>query len=288
MTGRLSCSGKIFLKLCIIHVAMNRILPFVFICYTVLTGGCIPADEPEPAEEGKILVLMYHRIVNGEPGNLYERSFRDLESDLQYIIDNNINVISFAEMGNTLSSGKMPKGNSVILTFDDGDNSWYNLVKPTLLKHKMPATFFLWTYMVGHDSFITWEEIEDMSFYTLPGGKRPFVFGSHTYSHQYLYQRKGDFSSDTEYNSFLDYEMGVSRELIEEHTPGNVTILSLPYGDGAGDQEIIAAAARNGYEFIRTSVWAAIEDAETSFYEIPGLPMLDATKSEIIGSYLGM
>jgi peptidoglycan/xylan/chitin deacetylase (PgdA/CDA1 family) len=232
---------------------------------------------------------MYHRIVQGEPGNLYERNVVDFEADLNYLVDNQINVISFSNLENCLSSGKMPFGNSAVITFDDGDHSWYTLVKPLLLQYKMKATFFLWTDMIGHDSFLSWNEIEDMSYYTLPGGEeRPFVFGSHSFSHQYLLQRKNEFATAEEYNSFLDYELGVSKEKIGEHTPGEVSILSLPYGDGAGDQEIISAAKRNGYKFIRTSIWGAIENTETSLFIIPSLPILDKTNADLIGNYLGL
>jgi peptidoglycan/xylan/chitin deacetylase (PgdA/CDA1 family) len=265
----------------------SRVLFFILIC--LLIEGCTPSNNPEPSEEGKIIVLMYHRIVQGEPVNLYERNVADFEADLNYLIDNQINVISFSNLENYLSSGKMPFGNSAVLTFDDGDHSWYTLVKPLLLQYKMKATFFLWTDMIGHDSFLSWNEIEDMSYYTLPGGEeRPFVFGSHSFSHQYLLQRKNEFATAEEYNSFLDYELGVSKEKIGEHTPGEVSILSLPYGDGAGDQEIISAAKRNGYKFIRTSIWGAIENTETSLFIIPSLPILDKTNADLIGNYLGL
>jgi hypothetical protein len=40
-----------------------------------------------------------------------------------------------------------------IITFDDGDHSWFTLVKPLLLKYS-GNNIFLWTYMIGHDSFI--------------------------------------------------------------------------------------------------------------------------------------
>ncbi len=264
---------------------INHLISIVFF---LLMTGCNPLEEPEPQSEGRILVLMYHRIVNGEPGNLYERSIEDLEADLKYITDNKIKVISFSEMGSILSSGKMPTGNCVILTFDDGDHSWLTLVRNSLIKNKMKATFFLWTNMIGHDSFLSWNEVEEMSYYTLPGGIHPFIFGSHTFSHQYLLQKRSQFSTDAEYQSFLDYELGVSKEMIEAHTPEKVSILSLPYGDGAGDQEIISAAERNGYKYIRTSVWSAVDNPDISLFAIPALPMLDSTKPEIIGSYLGL
>lgn len=260
---------------------------YTAICF-LLIAGCTRGDEPEPVEPGRIIVLMYHRIVKGEASNLYERSLEDLEADLKYLNEKNINILNFSDLEELSASTEMPEGNSAIITFDDGDSSWYTLVRPLLLRYHMKATFFLWTYMMGRDSFITWEEVEDMSHYMKGNGERPFTFGSHTYSHTYLLRNKSGFATPAEYNSFLDYELGRSKDIIEEHTPGSVTTLSLPYGDGAGDPEIISAAERNGYKFIRTSVWGAIENPNQDLYVIPSLPMLDSTEPELIGQYLGL
>jgi peptidoglycan/xylan/chitin deacetylase (PgdA/CDA1 family) len=255
---------------------------------SVLNTGCSKEDDPEPETEGKIIVLMYHRIVNGEASNLYERSLADLEADLNYMKNNDINILTFKDLNTITETGRMPQGNAAIITFDDGDNSWYTLVRPLLLAYNLKATFFLWTNMVGRDSFITWAEVDDMSRYTLPGGEHQFIFGSHTYNHRYLLQSKSEFTNDEDYLAFLNYELGRSKEIIEEHSPISVDILSLPYGDGAGDAEIIDAAKRNGYNYIRTSIWGAIENADQDLYIIPSLPMLDSTEPELIGYYLGL
>lgn len=267
---------------------MRRLVIFFLTFPVLIFVGCSRDKDQMPSAEGKIIVLMYHRIVSGEAGNLYERSADNLEKDLKYLKENNIKILTFNDLEGLSEAGKMPEGNSAIITFDDGDHSWYSLVKPLLLKYRMKATFFLWTSMIGHDSFMAWDEVEDMGNYVLPGGERPFTFGSHTCSHQYLFDGKGGFASDTEYNAYLDFELGESRKLIEKHTYGSVSVLSLPFGDGAGDPEIIVAAQRNGYKFIRTSVWGAISDPNTNLFIIPSLPMLDSTEPDLIGYYLGL
>lgn len=267
---------------------MNKIICAFLFSLVFLSTGCTKKDNPDPGEPGKVIVLMYHRIVKGEAANLYERSLDNLKSDIKYLITNNIKVISFTELGEFREQGSIPEGNYAILTFDDGDSSWYTLVKQLLTEYDMKATFFLWTHMIGSDSFMTWEEVEDMGNYIVKGGIRPFTFGSHSYSHTYLYDNRSNYSTLGEYQNFLDYELGRSKEIIERHTPGNVNVFSLPYGNGAGDEEIIAAAERNGYKFIRTSVWSAIDDTNLNLMEIPSLPMLDASEPELIGYYLGI
>ena len=267
---------------------MRRIIIVVYITGLLIVSGCSGKDDPEPAEKGNIIVLMYHRIVQGDATNLYERSVANLEADLKYLIDNKIKVLSFNDLESISINGECLRAiqqlSHLMMEIIHGI-PWRGLL---LLKYKMKATFFLWTYMIGHDSFLTWDEVEDMSRYTLEGGERPFTFGSHTYSHQFLYKNRDEFPDAAEYNAFLDYELGKSKEIIEKHSPGSVTVLSLPYGDGAGDPEIIAAAGRNGYKFIRTSIWAAIENSDFDLFIIPSLPMLDSTNPELIGYYLGI
>jgi biofilm PGA synthesis lipoprotein PgaB len=264
---------------------MNRQILILFLVF-LFSNGCRESGEPVK-EEGKVLVLMYHRISPGEPANEYERSVDQFESDLKFLVDNKINILSFNDLQSIVSSGKMPFGNSVILTFDDGDQSWYNYARPLLIKYKMRATFFLWTYMMGQNSFVTWDQVEEMSRYTLAGGEKAFSFGSHTYSHAFLLQSKSDYATDEEYNAFLDYQLGISKSVIEEHVPGEVNSMSLPYGDGAGDPEILAAATRNGYKFVRTSTWGNIPNASSiDFLNIPSLPILDTTTVRFIKYYL--
>ncbi|MBK7731236.1 MAG: hypothetical protein IPI37_00215 [Bacteroidales bacterium] len=55
------------------------------------------------------------------------------------------------------------------------------------------------------------------------------------------------------FQEYLDEELGGSKVLIDRHIYGTVEALALPFGDGAGDEEIIAGARRHGYKYIPTS-----------------------------------
>lgn len=260
----------------------------ILILSTLILTGCYRYDEPEPGNEGKIIVLMYHRITSQEAANLYERSIENLKNDFEYLRKHNINVISFNDLTVIKESGKMPAGNSAIITFDDGDYSWFSLVQPLLKEYRYKATFFLWVHMIGRNSFMEWEDVEMMSYYTLEGGVHPFNFGSHSFSHAYLYTDRSKFQDFNEYNRFLDYEFGESKRIIEQHIPGKVEVFALPFGDGAGDENIISAAERNGYKFIRTSIQSTINVPDQDLFQIPAIPMLDNTPSDAIWYYLGI
>jgi peptidoglycan/xylan/chitin deacetylase (PgdA/CDA1 family) len=262
---------------------MKRALPYLLLLLLAVTG-C--GHEPEPEEAGEVIILMYHRISAGAPENLYERSVADFESDLVWLNDNNVSVIDFTELDKIVSGEKKITSDAAILTFDDGDHSWYTLAMPLLKQYRMKATFFLWTSKVGMNSFLTWDEVEIMSHYMDNSGENPFAFGSHTASHQYLLTMKSALGAGTAYDAYLDEELGGSKRMIDAHIQGSVKAFSLPFGDGAGDADIISAAQRNGYSYIRTSERGVTGAAGTDFYRLPSLPILDDTDPELIGTYL--
>jgi len=247
--------------------------------------GC-NRSEILPEQEGSIVILMYHKIVESNSNGTYERSVIDFENDLKYLKANNIKVVDFTFFDKIKNSRRIPCGNYAILTFDDGDISWYNIVRPLLLKYGMQGTFFLWTQNIGKETFLDWSQVEYMSRYMYPDGSRPFKFESHSYSHPYLFEQKAAFQNDESYNLFLDFELGESRRIIESHTLLPVNILALPYGDGAGDPDIIAASERNGYKMIRTSQRGTIKNQAVDLFFLPSLPILNNTISEQIGLLL--
>jgi len=268
-----------------VYLNMVRLLKY-FIIIILAFPGCKEITGPE--KEGKVIVLMYHRISSGEPANLYERSAADFEADLKFLVENKIKVIGFDDLEKMVVSGSTPSTDCAIITFDDGDHSWFTQARPILIKYRMEATFFLWTLMIeeNRDSFLSWEEVTLMSHYVFPDGERPFVFGSHTLYHQYLAEKKAAYNDPVAFGLYLDEELGGSRNLIEDHIPIDVTAMSLPFGDGAGDIDIIESAVMNGYRFIRTSERGVIEIVNADLLRIPSLPMLDNTPQESIGDYL--
>jgi len=263
---------------------MKRIKIY-FLIIMILLSAC-SVSEIIPGKEGRIIILMYHRIVEEETDQTYERSVIDFENDIKYLNDNNIKVIGFKDLEEIVKTGVMPEGNSAIITFDDGDVSWYNAVRPILLKHELEATFFLWTLKIGEKTYLDWSQVEYMSRYVYADGRRPFTFESHSFSHPYLLGEKDSFVNTADYERFLNYELGESKRIIEAHTLLPVTILALPFGDGAGDENIMASSERMGYKMTRTSRRGTFIESTQNPYDLPCFPVLNNTLTDQIGLLL--
>ena len=263
---------------------MTKKLLFIIILISLL-AGC--SKDPVQVDDPHVIVLMYHRISEGPAENLYERSAADFEADLVYLRENNVRVIDFSELEDIVSGVTVPDTHTAIITFDDGDHSWYTRALPLLIKYRMKATFFLWASRMDMNSFLSWEEVELMSNYSFEGVETPFAFGSHTMSHHFLMTMKEAMGEEA-FSEYLDYELGVSKQYIDSHVKSSVNALALPYGDGAGDPDIISAAQRLGYRFIRTSERNITGTPATDFFRLPSLPVLDDTDPGLIGVYLGI
>jgi len=135
----------------------------------------------------KVVVLLYHRV---------DDNFRDSvtvgvgQFDRQMeIIKRCYPVISIEDIINDNLPSYTPQP-LVAVTFDDGYLDNYKNAMPILLKHQIPAAFFVSTGIVGTDNGfahdiekincvlpnMTWEQIEKMH-------QLDFTIGSHTVSH---------------------------------------------------------------------------------------------------------
>jgi peptidoglycan/xylan/chitin deacetylase (PgdA/CDA1 family) len=237
-------------------------------------------------KKNRIVMLLYHKITDSLPGNEYERNTADLEKDLIYFQNHNYQPLSIEDLLR-IQTGEMElTSDGVIITFDDGYESNYSKAFPLLSQYKWPATFFLTTEWIGTPDFMTWEEVWLMSEYLNNDGKRVFNIGSHTSSHPYLEQSALSFTTREDYLNFLNTELRDSKTWIVDVTGQTDIFLSLPYGDGVNNHDIISTAKANGYKGIRTSVWKSFTFEEMNLYALPCIPVLSDTSIDFIENYL--
>jgi len=234
----------------------------------------------------RIVILMYHKITDNVPVNEYERNSTDFENDLIYLKEHNYQILSMEDLL-LLKSGDLElTSDGIIITFDDGYESNYTIAFPLLTKFKMPATFFLVTEWMGTEDFTTWSEVWLMSQYLNSEGQNIFKMASHTNSHPFLERSAQHFSTHEDYLKFLNTELRDSKTWITNITGQTGIFLSLPYGDGANNNDIINTAKENGYSGIRTSVWDSFAVDKMNLFSLPSIPVLSGTSINIIENYL--
>jgi peptidoglycan/xylan/chitin deacetylase (PgdA/CDA1 family) len=235
--------------------------------------------------KNRIVILMYHKITEGLSTNEYERSAADFENDLKYLAGNNFEVIPMEDLPLLASGEKKLNSNAAIITFDDGYESNYTLAAPLLTKYSMPATFFLITEMMDSTEYIKWSQVWVMSQVEWADGSHPFVMGSHTSSHPFLAQSIQYFPDHADYMNFLNTELGDSKNWITDITSQENIYISLPFGDGAGNADIISVAKACGYSGIRTSIWDSLDPEKMNIWMLPSVPILGADPFNVIELY---
>lgn len=106
-----------------------------------------------------VLILNYHRI--GDPAEslfdhkLWSASVEGFDRQVAFLAQN-FEVIGLGDLEHALNQ---PRGQFVMLTFDDGYRDNYSLAFPILKSHGVSATFFIATGFIDQPRAPAWDEI---------------------------------------------------------------------------------------------------------------------------------
>ena len=247
----------------------NRICKLLLLSILVL---CAPLTWAKNNQYG---TLAYHDVVD-ENGPIYRQvktdpktvkseilktyypqtiSKKTLISHFNWLRNNGYNVVSWQDILDSQTGKKALPDKAVLLTFDDGYESFYRIVFPLLKEYHYPAVFAVVTSIldqapssmvvfgdssIARSAFVTWPQIKEMSDSGLveiashthnmhraikanPGGSQyPAVFSA-----QY---QNGQYESPSSYNQRLQADFKLSGERIQQHTGKFPDILVWPYG----------------------------------------------------------
>ncbi len=186
----------------------------------------VKAGTPE-AETIKVPILLYHHI--SDDFNLTNAisiiSPRDFNLHMTAIKTQYtpISLREYVEFVNCKDGSKTLPTNPIIVTFDDGYLSNYEVAYPILKKLEIPATIFIVTDTVGEKSgdgkvnytHFNWEQAKEMQDSGL------IDIESHTNDHVKL----GQLDADT-----VNYELRKSKYLIEKNLGKTCDMIAYPYG----------------------------------------------------------
>lgn len=174
---------------------------------------------------GARVVLVYHRILEGEAGTGAFVGLRSFEWQMAYLKEN----YTPRALGDLLHGEGADGGIEVLVTFDDGYPDIFTRALPVLEKYEIPAVFFVATDLVFAGKSIERGPADEDPAELVPSSddldraeKSPFVtIGNHTASHRFVSQLSA---------AELEREIGRSQEAFAEKTGVTPEVFAYPRG----------------------------------------------------------
>ena len=142
------------------------------------------------SEDEGVLSIMYHRFnENKYPSTNIKMDV--FKKHIQLIKNLNYEFIHPKNFENNFNTPKKQK--KILLTVDDGFQSFYEEAWPYLKKNKIPFILFVSTEPVGNKGYMSWSQIKEIE------NEDFVIIGHHSHSHEYLINKSNeDFVKDME------------------------------------------------------------------------------------------
>ncbi len=176
-----------------------------------------------PVSDG-LPILMYHKVSNGDLNNCDELTvpLSFLRSQFEYIRGRGYTPISFADLREFNAGKKTLPREPLIITFDDGYQSTYELAYPLLKEFNFKATVFLPVGYIGGTN--RWDGGKEtlMDRETIRKVSGPLIeFGLHSYDHK-------NYATMTAEE--IEKDLAQSMELLHTNDIPYVKTFAYPYG----------------------------------------------------------
>lgn len=211
-----------------------------------------------------INILLYHQIgyTSNDSTNLdCFCSVKDFYLQMQFLKENNFSVIPLSVALKYISGGKKVDKNYIVLTFDDGCETFYEVVFPILESFNFPSTIYPVAGCLGKTA--NWGKKRNPELKILTQNRITELYGlgveigAHTMDHPKLTQ----ISLDEAAKQIKD-----SKDHLEHIIGDRVNSFAYPHGDY--DNLLIELVKKAGFTSGMTCLHAYAQKA-TSVFEIP-------------------
>lgn len=170
-------------------------------------------------------ILMYHDLSQSRtPISITPATFA---WQMKWLFENQFRVLSLGSLVQLLGKGTPLPPRAVVITFDDGFDSFCQHAFPILVQYQFPATLFLVSGYCGRTNdwpsqptsipkrqLMNWQQISELD-------RHGIEFGAHTVTHPRLDRLDYDVAAD---------EIIVSKQQIEDRLGHTVAHFAYPYG----------------------------------------------------------
>ncbi len=191
-------------------------------------------------------VLVYHKFSKNTSDlmTVWEAAF---EEQMAYLKRNGYRVITLDDLFAYLDRKRPIPRKSVVITFDDGWRTMYEIAYPILKKYGYPATLFVYTDLIHSGSTsLSWDMIREMA-------RNGIDVQCHSKTHRSLGKIEGE-ETFQEYFEAIRAELVESARIIKKQLNKDVKYLAYPFGDT--NSLLIAVAGKLGFQGALTVVRA--------------------------------
>lgn len=228
----------------------------------------------------KAVVLTYHHI-SSKPVSSITISPKRFEEDLKMLKESGFNVISLRDMIKGIEGNFKIPPNAVVITFDDGYESFYKHAFPLLKKYNMPAVNFVitsWTESYSPSGFelnsLSPDEIKEMyksgivdiqshshnGHYYIIKDEKGQKGGALAYR---IYDTKtGKYESEESYNKRVFDDLKESRLIIGKYIGTEPDTLCFPFGHF--NQKLVQLGQQAGFKYFVTTLYGSNKENSKS------------------------
>ena len=184
-----------------------------------------------------VATLAYHHVSTKTPPSTTTSPslFRD---QLELIEELDMKTVSLgAERVQTILDGGLSDTPGVALTFDDAYESVYTTAWPILKDKGIPITVFVLSGSVGHNGYMSWDQLREMAKHDL------VTIGNHSVDHGTMLQRSSE--SAEAHAERIARELDEGAERIEAKLGIETELFAHPYGEFS--QPVLQALEDRGW-----------------------------------------
>jgi peptidoglycan/xylan/chitin deacetylase (PgdA/CDA1 family) len=191
-------------------------------------------------------VLAYHKFSKHVSDRMTVREDA-FEAQMAFLKRNGYRVITLDELFDFLDRKRPMPRRSVVITFDDGWRSMYDIAYPILKKYGYPATLFVATDLINpSNSTLDWGRIREMA-------RNGIDVQCHSKTHRSLGKIESDETLQA-YFETIQAELVESARIIKKQLNRDVKYLAYPFGDT--NSLLIAVLRKLGFQGALTVVRA--------------------------------
>lgn len=228
-------------------VKINKLHIFSFFCVLILISFIFALSSEKAVvttsseTSVKLPVVMYHHITTDDKkAGPYTVTTQEFENDLLYLKSKGYETVTIDDLLNYVNTGGALPQKPIMITFDDGFESFYGYAFPLLKEHNMKAVLSVIGYTVDKYSLIdehnldysnlTWSQLKTVHASGL------VEIGNHTYnlhdnekgSRKGMSQIKGE--DNFVYQGVVTNDLLKLQDLLFKNLGKSANVIAYPYG----------------------------------------------------------